>query len=185
MEEFDIDLSDIGGTSINNLYDNNLYDNKKNTELDNLKIERNKLVVTNKPTLADLSDNNVSVNYRPKKNVNMNKLIENLESDLKKYSSDDILNNDNIPVALNDNQYKKKTKPEQTRIDNITKTNDIVEILIYVLVFMILNNKFIIDIIHNYVPYMKIFNNTYPNLVIRSCLFGFCIYLYKKYYTNN
>jgi len=185
MEEFDIDLSDIGGTSINNLYDNNLYDNKKNTELDNLKIERNKLVVTNKPTLADLSDNNISVNYRPKKNVNMNKLIKNLESDLNKYSSDDILNNDNIPVALNDNQLKKKITQVQTNTNTITKPIDTVELLIYVLIFMILNNKFIIDIIYNYVPYIKNFNNTYSNLVIRSCLFGFCIYLYKKYYTNN
>jgi len=179
MEDFEIDLSDlgIGGTSINNLHDN------KTNDLDNLKTERNRLITNNKPIIADLSDNNVSINYRPKKNVNMNKLIRNLESDLKKYSSDDILNNDNIPVALNDNQLKKK--PQLQNNNQVPKSNDLVEILIYVLVFMILNNKFIIDIIYNYVPYIKNINNMYPNLLIRSGLFGLLIFLYKKYYTNN
>jgi hypothetical protein len=50
---------------------------------------------------------------------------------------------------------------------------------------MILNNKFIIDIIFNYVPYIKNINNPYPNLLIRSLIFGLILYFYKKYYTNN
>jgi hypothetical protein len=181
MDEFDIDLSDIGGSSINNL--NNSV--KPNT-LETIRSDRNKLTNNRPSDFIDFKDN--SNIYKPKKNVNMNNLIKNLESDLKKYSynSDEILGNDNIPAAVNENPQKKiVVKDIKTNTIQKSSNNDKIEILIYILIFMILNNKFIIDLIFNYVPYIKNINNPYPNLLIRSLLFGILLYFYKKYYTNN
>jgi hypothetical protein len=181
MDDFDIDLSDIGGTNINNL--NNSI---QPSALDTIRSDRNKLISNRQPDMIDFKDNNNSNIYRPKKNINMNNLIKNVESDLKKYSSisDDILGNDNIPTAINE-QPKKKVVIKSTKTQPIRSNNDMIEVLIYILIFMILNNKFIIDLIFNFVPYMNSFNNTYPNLLIRSVIFGLLVFIYKKYYSNN
>jgi len=177
MDDFDIDLTDIGGTSINNLNTVPL------STLENIRSDRNKLISNKQPDFIDFKD---TENYRPKKNVNMNNLIKNLESDLKKYSSnsDDIMGNDNIPTAVNE-QPQKKIVVKSTKAPPIVHNNDTIEILIYILIFMILNNKFIINFIFNYIPYIKNINNPYPNLLIRALFFGLILYLYKKYYTNN
>ena len=49
---------------------------------------------------------------------------------------------------------------------------------------MILNNRFIIDIIFKYVPFIKTINNPYPNLIIRALIFYAIVSIYKKYYTQ-
>lgn len=176
MDDFDIDLSDMGGTSISNL------NNIQPSALETIRSDRSKLTNIRQGEFTDRDTGNM---YRPKKNVNMNNLIKNLESDLKKYSSssDDILGNDNIPTAMNE-EPKKKVIPKP-KIQPKSNNNDMIEILIYILIFMILNNKFIIDLIFNYIPYIKNINNPYPNLLIRSVVFGLILYFYKKYYTNN
>jgi hypothetical protein len=165
MDNFDIDLKDIGGTEINNLAQSP---------------PRN--YVQNQPYVhqpLEISQNQPTENIDNKKKVNMNNFIRNLESDLKKYSSssDNIENHiDNKPIIKTNHNLKAQ---------NNTVKNDIIEILIYILIFMILNNKFIIDLIFNFVPYMNSFNNTYLNLLIRSVIFGLLVFIYKKYYSNN
>lgn len=59
------------------------------------------------------------------------------------------------------------------------KQNDYIGIIIFVLIFMVLNNKFIIDLI-NKISYIKHISTDYPNLIIRSILFGIIIFYYKK-----
>jgi hypothetical protein len=150
MEDFDIDLSDVGGTNINNL--------------DSYARGRNK-----QPEAINFKD----IDNKSKNNVNINNLIRDLESDLKNHS------NINVVPDIPDKPVK-IVKPVEK-----TAKNDTIEILIYVLVFMILNNRFIIDIIFKYVPFIKTINNPYPNLIVRAIMFYLIVYAYKKYYAHN
>jgi len=148
MEDFDIDLTDVGGTNINNL-DSYAHGRNKQPEVINFK----------------------KTDIKSKQNVSINNLIRDLESDLKNH---DNINNV-VEVPEKPKEIIKPTKPIK---------NDTIEILIYVLVFMILNNRFIIDIIFKYVPFIKTINNPYPNLIIRALIFYAIVSIYKKYYTQ-
>jgi hypothetical protein len=44
-----------------------------------------------------------------------------------------------------------------------------------------LNNKFIIEIIYNKIPYMKTHESTYPNLILRSLVFGILVFIVKRF----
>jgi hypothetical protein len=55
------------------------------------------------------------------------------------------------------------------------------EIFICMLLFMILNNKIIIEFIYMYVPYIKIIESPYPNLILRTIFFGFFLLIIKKF----
>lgn len=155
MDEFN--LSDIDalsmGTSINDL------NNKANKQIE-------------KPI------------YNPNINsVNMNHLIKNVEKDLEYFT-------DNKPRDKNSPTNKHKIEIDNKLTENMTESevdnkinepsNDNTELLIFVLLFIMLNNKFIIDILENYIPYM---NSSYSNLIFRGILFGFIIYKYKRYYS--
>jgi hypothetical protein len=54
------------------------------------------------------------------------------------------------------------------------------EIIIFMIFFILLTNKYIIELIYK-IPYINNLNNPYPNLIIRTILFGLLIFLYKKY----
>ena len=117
--------------------------------------------------------------YNPNINtnsVNMNNLIKNVEKDLEHFT-------DNKPrdkQTIEPNNKLTETMSE-TEVDNknTEPSNDNTELLIFILLFIMLNNKFIIDVLESYIPYMS---NSYPNLIFRGILFGFIIYKYKKYY---
>ena len=57
------------------------------------------------------------------------------------------------------------------------------EIIIYMVIFVLLTNTFIIGVIYN-LPFIKTINSPYPNLILRTLLFGLLVYLYKKYLKN-
>jgi hypothetical protein len=50
-----------------------------------------------------------------------------------------------------------------------------------VLIFILLNNKFIIELIYDKIPFVKKYDSPYPNLLIRSALFGLIIWSLKKF----
>jgi hypothetical protein len=54
------------------------------------------------------------------------------------------------------------------------------ELIIYLILFILLNNQFTVTLIHN-LPYFNKSNSSYPNLILRTLLFGLIIYLFKKY----
>ena len=70
-----------------------------------------------------------------------------------------------------------------TNINNEQKKScliDKIEIIICILLFMLLNNKLIIGIIYN-IPLLQKINSPYPNLLIRTIIFGVILYLIKKF----
>ena len=126
---------------------------------------------TNKPIEKPIYNPNINTPMSSATNsVNMNNLIENVEKDLehftdkKKYIE---------PTKLTETISEYEVTNKQN--DNSNNT----ELLIFILLFIMLNNKFIIDVLENYIPYMT---SSYLNLIFRGILFGFIIYKYKKYY---
>ena len=156
MDEFDIDLDNTEniGTSISKLNETN----DKREYIENFK---NNL-------------ENEKLRTRPKKHINMDKIIRNIEMD--------IINNDDYKETqdtekISEVKIVEKTKEIKTSMmDYINK-----DILIYMLIFMLLNNKFIIEFIYDKIPGVKKFDSTYPNLLIRSFIFGLSIYLIRKF----
>ena len=83
-------------------------------------------------------------------------------------------------VQINNPIKKEKKNIDYKSIKKETKIN-YNEIFIYMIIFILLTNTFIITTIYN-IPFIKNINSPYPNLIIRTLLFGLIVYLYKKYY---
>lgn len=136
----------------------------------------------------------------PKKEISINKMVKKIESDIDIYN--DINFNEPLPV----NFTKNRNHPTQNlkletftqiipnEIMNVSTENKkepslgskkmrwvYLDIIIYVLIFMLLNNKFIIELIYTRVPYIKTIKNPYINLILRSIVFGLLIFLIKKF----
>ena len=156
MDEFDLDSDLVMGTSVDTLQ------LKYNQSIQNTQpLQKNKLY-SSRDMFVDKIEKN-----RP--DNNMRKLIDNLERDL------DVM-------TVSDVHIEPEPKIHTIKINN--KSDDNISIIIYILLFILLNNKFIIDIIHKYIPYDN--NNLpYVNLFIRSIIFGVILLMYKKYYGNN
>lgn len=131
------------------------------------KINYNDLLQS-KPVTVNNKIDNVSL----KKNNHdiSSKKSNHFLSDLDKWQ----VSTDHSPVDIDNEQFTNSIKL------NTVKSNDYIGILIFVLLFMILNNKFIIETIGK-ISYMKNTTSEYPNLIIRSILFGIIIFYYKKY----
>jgi hypothetical protein len=143
-------------------------------------------------TVRNLED--TVFNSRPKKEINMNKFVKNIE-----YNIDNI---DPLPANFTKNMINQninletfnpvpsietiKIQPTEKQIEEISLYTKIVnwkyfDIILYILIFILLNNKFIIEIIYDKIPYMKTSESSYPNLIIRSLIFGMLIFLIKKF----
>ena len=128
------------------------------------------------------------INQLNKKNkpVNMNSLIKDMEYDLsdampKKLNIQKPQYNPKIDITPDIPPTVQPVEDKMTETFEDTKYNEFnIELMIFVVLFILLNNKFIIDMVDN-IPY----TNTTINLFIRSVLFGLLIYYYKKYYLNN
>ena len=55
------------------------------------------------------------------------------------------------------------------------------EIIISMLLFMVLNNKIIIELIYNKLPIMQTWDSPYPNLLLRTIIFGLFLIIIKKF----
>lgn len=193
MEEFDIDdindNSDIG-TSVAKIKKQDFYIEHKNTETD---IDYDNIM--NNLNNSDIND---TLKINPKINVNINQLVRNIETNIDNYRN----HNEPLPVNLTqqmiehsqqnnvipkidtikiNNQSNKNE--EQSMISNVySNFNKHIDVMLYMLFFMLLNNKFIIEFIYNKIPYMTKYNSPYPNLIFRSIIFALLILLLKKYY---
>jgi hypothetical protein len=80
-------------------------------------------------------------------------------------------------------KYLTKTKYILTNPTNVDffKKVDYKEILICMVLFMVLNNKIIIELIYERVPYIKVIESPYPNLIFRTLIFGIAFFLVKKF----
>jgi len=151
------------------------------------------------------TDNFISCiqDVRPKREISINKMVKNIESDIDIYNK--INFNEPLPVNFNKNMNH-PTQNLKLETFNQVIPNEIMndqpeskkepslgskkmrwvylDIIIYVLIFMLLNNKFIIELIYTRVPYIKTIKNPYLNLILRSIVFGLLIFLIKKFNHN-
>jgi hypothetical protein len=161
---------------------------------------------------------------RPKREINMNKIVKNIESNIDNYNrinfnepipinftknlltqnndrQEQILNletfsqvphvetikmkqneelNTNYKQIIGEQQENKKELDQPSLLSKILGWRYL-DIIIYVLIFMLLNNKFVIELIYDRVPYIKTIESPYPNLILRSIVFGLLIFLIKKF----
>ena len=104
-------------------------------------------------------------------NNDLKDLIKDLENRLDNLEESNPIDS----VQVSNESRKKKNKP---KINNNTIKYS--ELIIYMIIFILLNNKITVTIIHN-LPYFNKSLNPYPNLILRTLLFGLIIYLYKRF----
>lgn len=170
MEEFDLNSFDTIGTNISTLKDEEPKNkNNMNKFVQNMVQELEKYDTKLKSN-RKLPDNNTIPDFNK-----MNDMI--------------LLNNEPKPINVS-NDMIKASIPIVKKKDNSINTNinisipkksyEYKDIIILVLLFMILNNKFIIELI-----YKLPITNSYLNLMIRSIIFILSLYLVKKITNNN
>lgn len=94
-----------------------------------------------------------------------------------------------IKLKQNESKVEPKKEPkiiqEQIKLeqDLVSKVFNFeyLDVIIYVLLFILLNNKFVIEFIYDRIPYVKTIDSPYPNLLIRGAVFGASIFLIKKF----
>jgi len=160
------------------------------------------LVVDKQPTEM-FSNTQQNIENRPKKQQNMNRFVRELENNLDNFGKVNL--NEPLPVnftktmipkqGLNiqktkiteqmvNTESKKEPVKEDTIIDMVKKFFNKVEfreIIICMLLFMVLNNKLMIELIYNKIPYIQQLDSPYPNLIFRTILFGIMLIFIKKF----
>jgi hypothetical protein len=136
---------------------------------------------------------------RPIKQQNMNSIVRDLENNLDNFGKVNL--NEPLPVNFTKSMIPKqipKKKPiefmsnepkksepikEQTIVDiirNFFRKIEFKEVIITMLLFIVLNNKIIIEMIYEKIPYVKIIQSPYPNLIIRTIIFGIILIIIKN-----
>ena len=76
------------------------------------------------------------------------------------------------------------TEPEPTKQKyKITKNNkkiNYINIIIFMIIFLLLNDKKTIEIIYN-IPFINNKDSPYPNLIFRTLIFGLLFFIYDKF----
>ena len=172
MEDFDFDFDNEVGTQIDNLKEKN-NQNYTDTDLDYDKIIDN--LISTQPS------NN-------KKKSNINNIVNKISTDINNKKKFDLnfnpiqtrnnclIKNNNDNDNDDDDNDDDNDKPE-IKISLLNKLKkflfyDNKDIMIIILIFILINTHFIIDLINNKVSFIKNINNIYPNLIIRTIIFG-------------
>jgi hypothetical protein len=208
-KEFNFNDDSELGTSVSKLRHNTETNKNTETDIDYDKILANfnnsDTINTKTNFNYDSVRNNMNnftsniTDIRPKKSINMSQFAKNVESDLEKANNIRGYNY-NEPLPLNytknliDNSQLHKLEhtinsiPEiivnKENKNEVSKTNifqEYKDIVLNILIFILLNNKFIIELIYDKIPFVKKYESPYPNLIIRSALFGLIIWLIKKF----
>ena len=118
----------------------------------------------------DMSSSVSKIKKKNNDNINMINLIKDLE-----YRLDNIENSQNESniQIIEEPIYKEKIKKKNNKQINYKV------IIIYMFIFFLLNNCYIVTLIYK-LPYITQ-SNPYPNLIIRTLLFGLFVFLYKRY----
>ena len=202
MEE--LDYNDFGGTNINNLKNNNLNDIDFDNILNNLKMSE-----TENDDNKTCSTGLCSINSRQgkKKQVSMSEFARKINNNLDNINDGpqpinydkQMENNDKIKNILpkeivdivNNNNNKNNNTEETNSIDkyiNYFKNNYskllTQDIVIYTVLFLLLNNNFIIRLLYR--PLIARYEKYHANLIIRTILFFTAMYLvkYKLLYSS-
>ena len=118
------------------------------------------------------SEIGTSVSKLKKTKVKNDDELYNLIKDLENRLEDIELSNSNT-IQLNTKPVKKINKLDDIKINYK-------DLIFLIIIFILLNDSSMITLIYN-IPYLKNMNNPYPNLIIRTLLFGLLFFIYKKY----
>lgn len=201
MDDFDIDFNDEIGTSVSKLKNGQQFTNTnvRTNDSHDTDIDYDKIIESlhNSDTFANTQDGNM----RPKREINMNQFARNMEVNLDNFNSREPLPVNFTHQMMNSSQNKlieqieqlEKTPQDSVQMTKTPEENqgfrgilsritnfEYIDIILYVLIFMLLNNKFIIGLIYR-APFIRTIASPYPNLIIRSLIFGLSIYLIKKF----
>lgn len=162
--------------------------------------------------LQNLNNSEININndnMRPKRAMNANNFVRSLESDLDTFKHTNEVNlNEPLPINFTKEMVpmmklvpeKPVEKVEIVQVEKkeepLTLSNKISlylaklvlpenrHILISILLFMLLNNKFIIEFIYDRIPFMNTIESPYPNLILRSIIFGLTLYLIQYFFNK-
>jgi hypothetical protein len=192
MDEFDLDLNDDMSTPISQLKNKsnlekqnfNTYENSNDMITPDLMPILNNNFDTKRNTIINMMTKEQKQSQKYKKNKRINQPINNFIRDLEN-------NLDNFTVVSNKKVEPKVNTPrvsinedKNEYIPNIELNSGCIihrEIFISMLLFMIINNKIIIELIYNYIPSFQRMESPYPNLLLRTIIFGLILYLIKKF----
>ena len=103
-------------------------------------------------------------------------LIKDLENRLDNIETSNTI--DSLQVNTTSIKKPKKVTSHKKIINN--EKCKYTELIFFMIIFILLNDKFTIETIYK-LPYFKNINSPYPNLILRTLLFGLLVYLYKKF----
>lgn len=115
----------------------------------------------------------------------MAKSMQNLQKQKSIEQMGNTNNGSNTQASAKTKQEKKQEQPNDEsilgQIKNFFGKIEFREIIICMLLFMVLNNKIIIELIYDKIPWIKNVESPYPNLILRTIIFGLILILIKKF----
>ena len=117
------------------------------------------------------------------KNFNVTSFVSDLERKLDNFDNIkfqptiNVIKSEKMEDSIKIKSKKKKHTLEKKILNILIEAR---EPFIIILLFILLNNKDLIELINN-IPYINYFNNDYPSLIIRGGILGLIIYNLKKY----
>jgi hypothetical protein len=189
MEEFDLNFDTNIGTSVSKLNNNN----NSESDIDYDKI-LDKLDITE---TNDKSNNKLFEHSFDKHNdnsINMNHFAKKLENKLdnirKERERDMFVDVKRPPAKMDVDSIKlvqKELKPthakKQVEEPKVSKQIEHKDIIIYIVLFIILNSKLVIELIYDKISFTQ--DKPYPNLLIRAIVFGGLLFFIKKFNLNS
>jgi hypothetical protein len=189
MEEFDLDLNNDMSTPISQLKNKSTLEKHNNNRAHHSDFDNSHITpILNNNTNYEIKRSMMYKENKSKKNKHMNRpmnnFIRNLETNLdnlpiisnKKHDMqplDIVIGKSRVSFNEDKNEYIPNTCYEGIMVHR--------DIFISILLFMLLNNKIIIEIIYNYIPAFQRMESPYPNLLLRTLIFGLILYLIKKF----
>ena len=201
MEEFDLNFDTNIGTSVSKLNNNNnsesdidydkILDKLEITETNEKSFEKSNNKSNNKSfehsfehSFDKQNDNSINMNHFAKKLENK---LDNIKKDRERDMFVDVKR---PPAKMNVDSIKlvqKELKPSQAKKQveepKLSKQFEYKDIIIYVVLFIILNSKLVIELIYDKISFTQ--DKPYPNLLIRAIVFGGLLFLIKKFNLNS
>ena len=160
--------------------------NNKYNENENNKYNKNDNDKYNKNDNDKYNDNDKKFHLRrhiPTYNDNDNDNDNDNNNDDDNNNNNNNNNNNDYSDESSDKHENIKKKENYSILKKIKKfiLEDNKDLMIIILIFVLLNTHFIINLINNKVSFIKDINNIYPNLIIRTIIFSIILYILKKY----
>jgi hypothetical protein len=191
-EEFDFNLDSDIGTSVATLKNN-----KPDTETDidyddilnNLNSETNNKPKNKEPKINmnqfarkienKLDNNHIEREMLVRKRDNELRVVRENLTDVKHEVESLNLKPNNKPNTVEVKKIEPKELTAKDKVIDMCKNFQHNDILVYVIIFIILNSKLVIETIYDKLASTR--NNPYLNLIIRGVLFGLIQYMVKKF----